>query len=281
MTIAPGGRRPGSRAVEPFIKLSSRETRQFWEIPVLYEDDCLLALDKPARLLAVPDPGQPDQPSLLGLLRRDIARGAPWARERRIVSLAAAHRLDGEASGVLLLARTRQTLLRMAHQWGAGKPIQRCAAIVHGAPAEERFRIEARLARHPVHPGHVRVDPRRGKPAQTDFAVVERFQNFALLDCFPLTHQPHQIQAHLRSAGLRLVADAWYGGPPVCLSQLKRDYRPKADQEERPLMGRAALHAIELAIDHPVTSQPIAIASPWPKDFTVTLKYLRRFAQAA
>ena len=83
----------------PFIKLSSPGTGEFWKVPVLYEDDLLFALEKPAKLLTSPDRYDPNRPNLMKLLHRDIERGAPWARERNLVYLANAHRLDFETSG--------------------------------------------------------------------------------------------------------------------------------------------------------------------------------------
>ena len=78
----------------PFIKLSSPETEEFWKVPVLFEDEALFAVDKPAGLLTSPDRYDPDRPNLMKLLHRDIDRGAPWIRERNITYLANAHRLD-------------------------------------------------------------------------------------------------------------------------------------------------------------------------------------------
>ena len=97
--------RPPAPLVDAIIKLSSPATQEFWAIPVRYEDDHLLALDKPAGLLLFPDRAEPARPSLMPLLRRDLERGAPWVRHRQLVYLANAHRLEVETTGVLLLAK--------------------------------------------------------------------------------------------------------------------------------------------------------------------------------
>jgi hypothetical protein len=78
--------------------------------------------------------------------------------------------------------------------------------------------------------------------------------------------------------GLRIVGDSLYGGQPLLLSRLKPDYRQKRDLPERPLIDRVALHAAQLSFTHPITGQPVTITSPSPKDLTVAVKYLRRFA---
>ena len=91
--------------MEPLIKLSSPETKEFWKIRVLFEDDSLLAIDKPSGLLISPDRYDAQRANLMKLLHRDIARGAPWAIERNVTYLANAHRLDFGTSGIILLAK--------------------------------------------------------------------------------------------------------------------------------------------------------------------------------
>lgn len=260
------------------IKLSSRATREFWEIPVLYEDEHLLALDKPSGLPTSPDRGDPSRPNLMALLHAAITEGKPWARERALSYLMNAHRLDAETSGILLLAKTKPMLVQLANLFGSDQPAKRYLALVHGAPASDRFEVEAKLAPHPITLGLVRVDPQHGKQSRTRFEVRERFSGWTLLSCEPLPGRPHQVRVHLRHFGLPLVGDRLYGGKPLLLSHLKRHYRLKPNQAERPLMGRPALHAETLSLTHPVTGQNLTIAASWPKDFNVTVKYLRRQA---
>lgn len=88
----------------------------------------------------------------------------------------------------------------------------------------------------------------------------------------------HQIRIHLKHAGFPLIGDKLYGGKPLWLSRLKRDFRLKPGREERPLIARVALHAEELSLLHPVTNQPVTITAPLPKDLRVALRYLREFS---
>ncbi len=261
------------------IKLSSPATHEFWEIPVLFEDECLLAINKPGHLLTSPDRYDAHRSNLMNLLHTCIERGAPWTRLRGLSYLMNAHRLDFETSGVLLLAKSKPTLIALANLFGTDKPVRNYVALVHGAPLQASFTVEAKLAPHPVNAGLMRVDEKRGKRAQTQFEVLEQFSGYTLLKCRPSTLRTHQIRVHLRHVGLPTVGDSLYGGSPLLLSRLKSEYRLKPYQTERPLISRVALHAGEMTFPHPVTGAIITITAPWPRDLTVAVKYLRRYAK--
>ena len=260
------------------IKLSSPATKEFWEIPVLFEDEHLLALDKPAGLLTSPDRHDELRPSLMRLLLDGLAAGKPWARERKLTYLSNAHRLDFETSGVILLAKNKPALITLADSFGSEQPLRKYVALVWGNPPAAQFEVDAKLAPHPVKPGQMCVNPLEGKKSKTEFEVVEQFSDWSLLRCSPLTDRTHQIRVHLKHAGFPVVADELYGGKKLWLSRLKRDFRLKPGREERPLISRSALHAEELSLPHPVTNELVTIQSEWPKDLRVAVKYLRQYA---
>jgi len=271
---------PNPESIPPVIKLSSPPTREFWEIPVLYEDAHLLAIDKPGGLLTSPDRYDPNRPNLLKLLHAGILANKSWARQRALHYLMNAHRLDCETSGVLLLARSKPVLVALADAFGCEKPYKKYIALAQGIPPADRFDVDAKLAAHPAQLGLMRVDPKRGKRAHTVFTVLERFKSWTLLQCEPRTSRPQQIRVHLRHVGLPLVGDTLYGGKPLWLSRFKPGYRLKPGHTERPLLDRAALHAQELSLSHPITGEALTLSAPWPKDLTVAVKYLRRYAIA-
>lgn len=263
------------------IKLSSPATGEYWEVPVLFEDDFLIALDKPSRLLTSPDRYDPARPNLMKLLHAGIAAQKPWARERGLNYLSNAHRLDFETSGVILLARTKPVLVALADLFGSEKPLKQYIALGAGPPpAADEFEVDVPLGAHPFNSGVMRVDKKNGKKSKTRFQVLERFDRFGyvLLKCEPLTGRTHQIRVHAAHAGLKIVGDNLYGGKPLWLSRLKNDYRLKPGSEERPLISRVALHAERLQLPHPVGGQTVTISAPWPKDLTVGIKYLRKFS---
>jgi RluA family pseudouridine synthase len=266
--------------VNSAIKISSPATREFWEIPVLFEDEHFLALDKPARLLVAPDADDPTRPSLKNLLHAGIAEKKAWARERNLDFFSNAHELDFETSGILLFAKNKLALAALENLFAAGKAGQKFLALVYGTPSENQFAVEEKIAPHPLKTNFMRVDSQNGKPSQTKFEVVENFSRhgYALLRCEPLTDRPHQIRVHLAHAHLPIVGDELYGGKKLWLSRLKQNFRLKEGREERPLISRAALHAEELNFPHPVTGEILQIKSEWPKDLKVAVKYLKQFA---
>ncbi len=264
------------------IKLSSPATAEFWEIPILFEDRHLLAVDKPAGMLVSPDRHEPGRPSLMNLLHRDLERGAAWAKERGLVYLANLHRLDLPTSGVLLLAKDKPTLVALAGQFNSEKPVMIYVALVRGAAESPNFECEAKLAPHAVRPGYMRVDPKDGKRSRTEFSVRETFNGFLLLECRPWTARPHQIRAHLKQLRLPIVGDDLYGGPPLWLSRLKQGYYLKPGRTEKPLISRVALHAEQIIIRRTGADESggenVRIEAAWPKDLNVAVKYLRRYA---
>jgi RluA family pseudouridine synthase len=262
------------------IKLSSPTTREHWEVRVLFEDAWLLVLDKPSALLVSPDRYDADRPNLMKLLHRDIARRSAWVHERRdITYLANAHRLDFETSGALVLAKDKNTLTQLVNLFGSEKVSKTYVALVHGQAAGPQ-QIDAPIGMHPAKIGYMRVDMKRGKRASTRTEISQRFGRYTLLRCHPATGRTHQIRVHLRHAGWPIVGDTLYGGPGLYLSQLKPGYRFKPRQAEKPLLGRVALHAEQIAFEHPVTGQPLVITAPWPKDLSSAIKYLQRYDPA-
>ncbi len=243
----------------------------------MYEDEHLMALDKPACLLTSPDRYDPTRPNLMKLLHEAVAKKAPWVVERGLTYLANVHRLDFETTGIILLAKNKPALIELANQFGCDKPHKVYVALVHGTPLEDQFEVDVRIGPHPNNPAFMRIDRKHGKTSFTRFEVMERFRGYALIKCLPRTGRTHQLRVHLRSAGFPIVADSMYGGKMLLLSRLKKNYRMGKDGE-RPLLDRTALHAMQLTVTHPVTKAVVEINAPWPKDMEVAVKYLRRFA---
>lgn len=229
---------------------------------ILYEDAELVAVNKPAGLLAVPDRYDKQKTNLFDRLQ--AARPGAY--------LANVHRLDRHTSGVMLFAKTSDAYQRLTAAFRDRQVRKLYLAVCAGHPDNQviDLPIGARLDR----PGYARIDQRQGKAARTVIRVAEVFRGHSLLEVTIETGRQHQIRVHLQAIGHPLVGDPDYGGAPLLLSQLKRGYKPKADEPERPLLARPALHAASLTLSHPA----IAITAPLPHDLTVALKYLRKCA---
>jgi RluA family pseudouridine synthase len=235
---------------------------------VLFEDAAVLLFDKPSGLLVAPDRWDKTRENLMGSVH--AARGTEVNN---------VHRLDADTSGVLLCAKTPDALRLLTAQFEAHTVVKRYIALVAGRPAAERFSVDHPLGEDPRKLGRMRVDTNNGKPAVTDFVVLERFRAHTLVECQPKTGRTHQLRVHLAAIGCPIVADPFYGGAPgILLSALKPGYRQKRNEPERPLLGRLALHAAGLTFDHPITGVRTTVESPMPKEFSVAMKYLREFA---
>jgi len=236
--------------------------------PVLFEDEWLIAFDKPGGLPTTPDSLHPSAGNLMQTV---------W--ERLSPDIFNVHRLDAETSGVLLCAKTRDGRQGLCRLIEARKARTEYLAITRGSPQKDSGSIDLRLARDERWPGRMRVAVQGGKPSQTDYAVVERWREYGLVKAIPLTGLPHQVRVHLAAIDAPVLGDAFYGkGRGLYLSDLKRTYKAKPNHPERPLIGHIALHASSFTFTHPATGQPLTILAPMPKKFSVAIKYLRMFA---
>jgi RluA family pseudouridine synthase len=236
--------------------------------PIVYEDAALLAFDKPSGLLVAPDRWDRTRVSLMALVYAKYGAG-----------VANVHRLDADTSGVLLCTKTKSALDILSGQFQAKTAAKVYHALVVGAGLPDEFSVELALADDEHRPSLMHAVKKGGKPSATHFRVLERFQRFTWLACRPLTGRTHQIRVHLAVRGYPILNDAFYGDDTLLLlSDLKRGYKGRA--RERPLLGRLALHASELTVTHPETRSRLTLRAPLPREFSVALKYLRRFAPA-
>ena len=219
-------------------------------IPVLFEDEALLVIDKPAGVLSLPDGYDRSLPHLATIL--EPAHGRLWL----------VHRLDRDTSGVLVLARSAAAHHDLNDQFRERRVEKVYRALV--APAPE---WKSRSAGFPLRKDGDRmhrtvVDPERGKPAATDFKVIERFARAALLEARPHTGYTHQIRAHLRQLGCPILADALYR-------------LPDSPVFESPPIDRMALHAYKITFTHPVTGETLVFKAPQPADIETAITRLR------
>lgn len=204
-------------------------------------------------------------------------------RERYGSQVANVHRLDSDASGVTLFAKTKPALDFLSGQFQSKTARLSYRALVVALPparleAGGGFTVDLALGEDEAAWGRMRVFRKRGgKPSATDVIVLESFGRFAWVECRPQTGRPHQVRVHLASHGAPVLNDALYGDKDcvLLLSGLKRRY--KGAETERPLISRLALHAASLGFTHPFLRVPMEASAPLPREFEIALKYLRRF----
>jgi RluA family pseudouridine synthase len=216
---------------------------------LIWADDDLLIVSKPAGLPTLVDGYHSEAPYLAGLLRQ--AYGPLWV----------VHRLDRETSGVIAFARTAQAHRHLNTQFEKHQAAKLYHALAVGAPPWEASTCQLRLRPDGDRRHRTVVDAAGGKPAVTDLRVLERLGAFCLLEAAPRTGRTHQIRTHLAALGLPLVGDALYGGPPPAESGLP--------------IERVALHAFRLSLLHPRSGLPQQFEAPYPPDFAACLEALR------
>lgn len=236
---------------------------------ILWLDESLLVLNKPAGLLSLPDGYDPTAPHVRSLL--EPLYGRLWI----------VHRLDRETSGVLVLTRSAQAHRALNTQFDT-RQVEKCYhALVVGDPAWEQQVIELPLRPNGDRRHRTLVDTGRGKPALTEVRVLERFGCYALVEAVLHTGRTHQARAHLAAVGFPLAADTLYGAPGslLLLSELKPGFSG-GKKGECALLKRVGLHAHSLALHHPLSGASLRFQAPYPKDFAGALRQLRRYTTA-
>jgi 23S rRNA pseudouridine955/2504/2580 synthase/23S rRNA pseudouridine1911/1915/1917 synthase len=242
-------------------------------LPILLDTPDLVAIHKPAGLATIP--GRGETTSAFEELAAQLHLPHTGQTDPR---LRVVHRLDKDTSGVLLFAKNLETQRHFSHQFQNNTVQKEYLALVAGRPTDDQGEIDAPLAPHPGNPKLMSVS-KQGRPARTLWRVEQRFRAHTLLRVFPKTGKTHQIRVHLRHAGMPLAVDPLYNptAPPLMLSQLKRDYRPTREAEERPLIARLTLHAEKLRFKDRSDAE-IELSTPLPKDFRATVNQLSKLA---
>ena len=215
-------------------------------VVVLYEDQALLAVAKPAGLVTHPAYKHPDGTLADAVFARQAARGEdrPWLL----------HRLDRETSGVVLFAKTEAARRALVRQFECRTMQKGYLAITDGVPSPAEDTVEEPLRRNPADRRRVIADP-SGQPAATRFWTLQSTATHALVLAQPLTGRTHQIRVHLATRGAAILGDATYAPP---------------DRSPSDLAARTTLHAWRLVIAYPSTRVPSAVEAPIPLDFAET-----------
>ena len=223
-------------------------------LEILYEDEALLVVNKPAALVVHPASGHENATLVNALLHhcRGQLSGIGGVARPGIV-----HRLDKDTSGCLVVAKNDETHLALSAQFASRKVEKVYHAIVCGEVARDRGDIRAAIARHPSHRKCMAVDEEKGRQAHTGYRVLKRLEDATLVEAYLHTGRTHQIRVHFKFLGYPLVGDMVYGN--------------RQNQRLEELTGynapRQMLHAWRLSFLHPRTGRRLALEAPHPEDF--------------
>jgi 23S rRNA pseudouridine1911/1915/1917 synthase len=223
-------------------------------LAIVYEDDALLVIDKPAGLVVHPGSGNWSGTLLNALLHR-----CPQLAE--VPRAGIVHRLDKDTSGLLMVAKTPTVQTELVRQIQRRSVARIYRAIVHGDVGEPGS-VDAPIGRHRVHRTRMAVIA-AGRIARTHYSPLERFGCATLVECVLDTGRTHQIRVHLAAIDHPLLGDPVYGK------------RREAPAERAAALDRQALHAVRLELDHPVSGKRLRFRSPLPPDLEAALERLR------
>jgi 23S rRNA pseudouridine1911/1915/1917 synthase len=261
--------KPGDRfALHVPPAVSAEPGAETIPLNVVYEDDALIVIDKPAGLVVHPGAGHARGTLVNALIAHC---GASLSGIGGVARPGIVHRLDKDTSGLLVVAKTDQAHRALAKQFAdhgrTGELERGYLALVWGAPSRPHGTIDAPIGRHPASRTKMTVLPAKGREAVTHWRVVETFGRgkepiASLVECTLETGRTHQVRVHLAHIGHPLIGDPLYG----------QGFKSKLRKLPEPLHGtlaalsRQALHAEQLAFVHPVSGTLLKFNSPLPAD---------------
>ncbi len=276
--------KPGSvvsfRLVEP-----PRESPIPEDIPldVLYEDDDMAVINKPADMVVHPSRGHWSG-TLVGALAHRFA--GQLSSNRGPARPGIVHRLDRDTSGAIIVAKNDVAHANLAALFEEKRIQKEYFAITLGGFNGDREVVDQPIGHHPKFRTRMAIAPDdpEAKPAQTFFEIVERFRGFSTVRCLPKTGRTHQIRVHLGFLGCPILCDKLYGGRASITRDeiagvFDRSVGGKGDDapEVPPILARQALHARKITFEHPTTGKLMTVEAPLPADMQATLDALREY----
>jgi RluA family pseudouridine synthase len=249
-------------------KPNSIELADGMNIPILYEDRSVIAIDKPVGWMLVPYNWDKSDRNLHLAISSSILAGDFWARSRGLKYLRHVHRLDAETSGVLLLAKSPGALQTYSRLFESRQVEKKYIAVVQGIPSQTGWTCWLKIAPDPIQRARMKIDSRHGKDAETQFTVLQVSNERALLEARPLTGRTHQIRLHLAAAGHPVVGDNLYG-PSSRAAGTRHGSRTTHHGSRTTDHGSRITHhdylglrAVALAYRDPFTRKNVRISAP-------------------
>ena len=243
-------------------------------LDILYEDESLVAINKPSGMVVHPSKGH-WQGTLAGALAFHFSQLSHVGGATRPGIV---HRLDRETSGVLVVAKTDAAHLALAQQFEKRTAEKKYFAILQGLPDHDRDVITKPIGTHPYQREKmcIRAGHPTSRDARTFYEVVERFEGFSTAHVFPKTGRTHQIRVHLSSLGTPVLCDRLYGGRSrITRGELKRSAEP-SDSDTDIVLHRLALHAMSLRLRHPRHGGELELRAEVPDELINVAQLLRK-----
>ncbi len=233
---------------------------------IIFEDDHIVVVNKPADLLTIPDRFDATKPSLYGALNQIYGK------------VFIVHRLDRETSGIIIFAKTEDAHRHLSIQFEKHETAKIYLALLDGVLHQDEGEINKPIAPHSSVAGKM-VVAKRGKDSLTLYKVIEKYKHFTLVEANIKTGRTHQIRVHFQSIGYPLAVDALYGRKQaIFLSEIKSNrFKIGKFEDERPIMNRTTLHSFKLEFQHPFTLETMCLEAPMPKDFSALLSQLKKW----
>ncbi len=270
--------RPGDviRFVMPYPRRGVEIVPQDIPLDIIYEDESLLVVNKPAGMVVHPGHGHFDG-TLVNALAWHLGMRANMDVDDEKMGILV-HRIDKDTSGLLLVAKTPSAQLRLARQFYVHSIERKYIALVWGNISEDALTIDTPLIRDPSDRLRFKVspDPEQGKRAVTHIRVLERFGYVTLIECRLETGRTHQIRVHLSSIGHPLFADEKYGGMQIRKGTIYAKYK-QFIYNCFEICPRQALHAATLGFVHPESGETLHFSAQLPLDMTALLDKWRRY----
>ncbi|HRW51915.1 MAG TPA: RluA family pseudouridine synthase [Phycisphaerae bacterium] len=250
-------------------------------LDIVYEDDYVLAINKPRGIIAHPASRSQGGTvaNALAYYSSSLSSGGDPFRPGIV------HRLDKNTTGIMIVAKTDEAHWRVALQFEQRTTQKIYQAIVHGAPEFDEDEIDVPIGQHPtVHDRYVatgfaerlgsKFEKKLSKSAVTRYKVLERFNNFSLVELYPKTGRTHQLRIHMSHIKHPIVGDPFYGGRHISMRHVTG--RP-SDSDEL-IWNRQMLHACKLIVTHPIEERPLELEAPYADDMRELLEALRKYA---
>lgn len=245
-------------------------------LDVVYEDEELLVVNKPAGLVVHPGCGN-YHGTLVNALAWHLRDCKGYDPNDPTVGLV--HRIDKDTSGLLVVAKTADAKTKLCNQFFHKTTRRKYNALVWGNVQEDEGRIEGNIGRDPKDRLRMAVfppDSEIGKPAVTHYRVLERYGYVTLVECVLETGRTHQIRAHMKHIGHPLFCDERYGGDQILWGTKSSTYNAYI-HNCMALCPRQALHALTLGFKHPRTGEEMDFTSDYPEDFNALIEKWRNY----